>query len=159
MRVHGDVHFNDEETDVKAMSADGFFSYEESFGFSSRRYRATSDSSGQIVRHYLVDGREKPLDADARAWLRAALPDLLRDSGIDAPERVRRILKKGGAAAVLAEIAKIHSDGTKRLYIRELVPIGNLNTDQFQSVLRDVRGMGSVSRSEHAEGQSARLLL
>ena len=41
--------------------------------------------------------------------------DLLRESGIDAPERVRRILKQGGAAAVVAEISKIHSDGTKRL--------------------------------------------
>jgi len=143
MRVRGDVHFNDEETDVKSMSTDGFFGYEESFGFSSRRYQATADPSGQIVRHYLVDGREKPFDADAQAWLRAALPDLLRDSGIDAPERVRRIFKQGGAAAVLAEIAKIHSDGTKRLYIRELVPIGNLNVDQFQSVLRIVRGMSS----------------
>jgi beta-lactamase regulating signal transducer with metallopeptidase domain len=143
MRVRGDVHFNDEETDVKSMSADGFFGYEESFGFSSRRYQATVDSSGQIVRHYLVDGRDKPFDADAQAWLRAALPDILRDSGIDAPERVRRIFKQGGAPAVLAEIAKIHSDGTKRLYIRELVPIGNLNVDQFQSVLRIVRGMGS----------------
>jgi beta-lactamase regulating signal transducer with metallopeptidase domain len=152
MRVRGDVHFNDEETDVKSMSADGFFGYEESFGFSSRRYQATVDSSGQIVRHYLVDGREKPLDADAQAWLRAALPDLLRDSGIDAPERVRRILKQGGAPAVLAEIAKIHSDGTKRLYIRELVPIGNLNIDQFQSVLRIVRGMGS-------DGEKAEVLV
>jgi beta-lactamase regulating signal transducer with metallopeptidase domain len=152
MRIHGDVHFNDDETDVKSMSSDGFFSYEESFGFTSRRYQAMADASGQIARRYLVDGREKPFDADAQAWLRAALPDLLRDSGIDAPERVRRILKQGGAPAVLAEIAKIHSDGTKRLYIRELVPIGNLNTDQFQSLMRIVRGMGS-------DGEKASLLV
>jgi beta-lactamase regulating signal transducer with metallopeptidase domain len=152
MRLHGDVHFNDDETDVRSMPADGFFSYEESFGFSSRRYQAVADSSGQIARRYLVDGREKPLDADAKAWLRAAIPDLLRESGIDAAERVRRILKQGGAPAVLAEIAKIHSDGTKALYIRELVPIGNLNTDQFQSLLRFVRGMGS-------DGDKATLLV
>jgi beta-lactamase regulating signal transducer with metallopeptidase domain len=143
MKVQGDIHFNDDETDVKTISPNGIFSYEESYGFTSRRYQATADSSGQITRRYLVDGREKPVDADAKAWLRAALPDLLRESGIDAPERVRRILKQGGAPAVLAEIAKIHSDGTKHLYIRELVPIGNLNTDQFQSVLRVVRGMNS----------------
>ncbi len=143
MRVRGEVHFTDDETDVKSMSADGFFSYEESCGFSGRRYQAMADSSGRIVRRYLVDGREKPVDADTQAWLRAALPELLRDSGIDAPERVRRILKQGGAPAVLAEIGKIHSDGTKHRYIRELVPIGNLNADQFQSLLRVVRGMGS----------------
>ena len=152
MRIHGEVHFNDDETDVKSMSSDGFFSYEESFCFSSRRYQATADSSVKIVRRYLVDGREKPFDADAQAWLRAALPDLLRDSGIDAPERVRRILKQGGANAVLAEIAKIHSDGVKRIYIHELVAIGNLNTSQFQSLMRIVRGMGS-------DGEKAGLLV
>lgn len=143
MRIRGEVHFNDDETDVKSISADGLFSYEESYGFTSRRYEATAGPSGEIARRYLIDGREKPFDADAKAWLRAALPDLLRESGIDAPERVRRILKQGGASAVLAEIAKIHSDGTKKLYIRELAPIGNLTNDQFQSVLRIVRGMGS----------------
>ena len=152
MRLRGDVHFNDTETDLSTMSADGFFSYEESFGFTSRRYEVTSDSSGRMVRRYLIDGREKPFDADAQAWLRAALPDLLRESGIDAPERVRRILKQGGASAVLAEIGKIHSDGTKKLYIRELVPIGNLNAEQFQSVLRIVRGMGS-------DGEKASVLI
>jgi beta-lactamase regulating signal transducer with metallopeptidase domain len=143
MRIDGDVHFNDDETDVRSMSAGGFFSYEESYGFTSRRYQAMPDASGQIVRHFLVDGRDKPFDADAQAWLRAALPDILRNSGIDAPERVRRILKQGGVPAVLAEIGQIHSDGTRRVYIRELVPIGNLNADQFQSVLRLVRGMNS----------------
>ncbi len=152
IRLHGDVHFNDGETDITSMSPDAFFSYEESYGFSSRRYQAAADSSGQIKRAYLVDGREKPLDADAQAWLRAAIPDFLRESGIDAPERVRRIMKQGGAPAVLTEIGKIHSDGTKRLYIREFVPIGSLNNDQFQSVLRIVRGMGS-------DGEKAALLV
>ena len=152
IRLHGDVHFNDQETDIGTMSPDSFFSYEESFGFSSRRYQAISDSSGQIKRAYLVDGREKPLDADGQAWLRAAIPDFLRESGVDAPERVRRMLKQGGAPAVLAEIAKIHSDGAKRRYIRELAPIGNLNADQFQTLLRLVRGMGS-------DGEKASLLV
>lgn len=152
IRLHGDVHFNDQETDISAMSPDSFFSYEESFGFSSRRYQAISDSSGQIKRAYLVDGREKPLDADGQAWLRAAIPDFLRESGVDASERVRRILKQGGVPAVLAEIAKIRSDGAKRRYIRELVSAGNLNTEQFQTLLRLVRGMGS-------DGEKASLLV
>ncbi len=152
MRIRGDVHFNDSETDVSSISTDGSFSYEESYGFTSRRYEVTSPSSGQITRRYLVDGREKIFDADGQAWLRAALPDLIRESGIDAPERVRRILKQGGAPGVLAEIGKIHSDGTKKRYILEFVPIGNLNTDQFQSLLRIVRGVNS-------DGEKAALLI
>lgn len=152
IHVLGDIQFNDDESDVKALSAGGLFTYEESYGFSSRRYRVAADSSGQLTRRYLVDGQEKPLDADGKAWLRGSLADFLRESGVDVSERVRRILKQGGTTAVLAEIAKIHSDGAKKLYVRELVPIGNLNADQFQSLLRIVRGMGS-------DGEKASLLV
>ena len=152
MRTRGDVHFTDDETDVQSVSADGIFSYEESYGFASRRYEVTSGSSGQMTRRYLVDGRDKPFDADAKAWLRAALPDLLRESGIDAADRVRRIFKQGGAPAILADIAKIHSDGTKKLYIGELLLIAKLNADQLQTVLRVVRGMNS-------DGEKASVLI
>jgi hypothetical protein len=85
MRISGEVHFNDTDSDVKTMSPGSYFSYEESFGISGRRYEAMADSSGQIKRRYLVEGREKPFDADGQAWLRAALPDIIRNSGIDAP--------------------------------------------------------------------------
>ncbi len=130
--MHGRVEFNDDESDVKSIPANGWFSYEESHAFSSRKYLAIADSSGAIKRQYLIDGRDHPFDDEARAWLRASLPDLLRESAIDAPERVRRLMKKGGANAVLAEIAKIRSSGARRVYIQELVPIGNLNASNFR---------------------------
>jgi beta-lactamase regulating signal transducer with metallopeptidase domain len=142
-RMQGHVEFNDDESDVKSIPPGGWFSYEESHALSSRKYQASADSSGNIKRQYLIDGRDHPFDDDARAWLRASLPDLLRESAIDAPERVRRIMKKGGANAVIAEIGKIHSSGARRRYIQELVPIGNLNTDQFQTLLRITRNIPS----------------
>ena len=152
VRVQGRIEFNDEESDVKTMSPNSWFSIEESHGFSGRRFQAAADGSGQITRRYLVDGREMPLDDQGRAWLRSAIPDMLRDTGFDAPERVRRILRQGGPAAVLSEIGKMHGSGARRRYLQELVPIGNLNTDQFQTVLRFVREMGS-------DGDKASLLI
>jgi beta-lactamase regulating signal transducer with metallopeptidase domain len=152
IHIRGDVQFTEDETDVKAMSPDASFSYQESYFLTSRRYQATADSSGHITRRYLINGREKPIDGDGKAWLRAALPDLLRESGVDVPQRVRRILKQGGAAAVLAEIAKISGDGSKVLHLRELATIGNLTTDQFQSILRLARGISS-------DGEKASLLV
>ncbi len=142
-RMHGHVEFTDDESDVKSISPGGWFSYEESHALTSRKIQATADGSGAIKRQYLVDGRDRPIDDDARAWLRASLPELLRESGIGAPERVRRIFNKGGANAVLNEIAKIRSSGARRIYIQELVPIGNLNTEQFQTVLRHTRAISS----------------
>jgi beta-lactamase regulating signal transducer with metallopeptidase domain len=143
LRMSGEIEFTDDESDIKSISPGGWFSFEESRGFSSRRYQAMADGSGQISRRYLVDGREKPFDDEGRAWLRSVIPELLRETGIDAPARVRRILRQGGAQAVLAEIAKIQSNGSRRRYIQELVPIGNLSTTQFQDLLRLVRNIQS----------------
>lgn len=143
LRMSGNVEFNDDETDIKSITASGGFSFEESHGFSSRKYVVTADGSGQLSRRYLVDGREKPMDDDARAWLRATLPEIMRELGVDAPARVQRILKRGGPNAVLAEIAKIQSSGSRRIYIRELSTAAKLNNEQLHTLLRYVRDINS----------------
>src|SRR5258706_7155617 len=96
LRMQGNVEFNDDETDVKSITANGGFSIEESHGFSSRKYLVTADGAGQLTRRYMVDGREKPIDDEARAWLRATVPEILRELGVDVPARGQRILKRGG---------------------------------------------------------------
>jgi beta-lactamase regulating signal transducer with metallopeptidase domain len=152
LRISGNAEFNDDETDIRSISSGGGFSFEESHGFSSRKYVVTADGSGQLSRRYLVDGREKPMDDDARAWLRATLPEILRELGVDAPARVQRILKRGGPNAVLAEIAKIRSSGSRRIYIRELSTAAKLNNEQLHTLLRYVRETNS-------DGDKASLLI
>jgi hypothetical protein len=142
-RIQGDVEFTGDDSDVQAISGNGSFVYQESYGFAKRRYQGTTNRLGQLQRHYFVDGFEKPFDADGKAWMRAALPDVLRDTGINASERVQRILKLGGPRAVIDEIGKIHSEGVKSLYVRELVATASLDIDQLESLLRIVRGMNS----------------
>src|SRR5882757_3320518 len=143
MKFSGDLEFTDDESDVLKMSPGAFLSCEESYGYSGRRFTASMESNGQIVRKYYVDGREKPFDDQARAWLRATLPNWLRESPSLAPVRVQRFLKQGGVPAALAEVAKIHSGSSKRAYIRELVPSRNPNHDQMETILRLVRAIDS----------------
>ena len=64
------------------------------------------------------------MDADGRAWLARTLPDVIRESAIGAPERVKRILRQQGAAGVLADINKIHSDHSRRVYLENLLEYG-----------------------------------
>jgi beta-lactamase regulating signal transducer with metallopeptidase domain len=152
LRAQGNIEFTDDESDIKSMSPGSWFSFEESHGFASRRFQAMADGSGNITRKYLVDGREVPLDDQGRAWLRAAIPEMLRETGFDVAGRVRRIMGRGGAQAVIAEIGRIQSNGAKRRYIQELIPIGNLNKDQLQTVFRIVREISS-------DGDKASLLI
>jgi len=130
LRISGRVEFTDDEADVRSLSPGGWFSIEDSRGLSSRRYQIAADNSGQLTRHYIVDGRDHPMDEEGRAWLRALLPDIVRETGIDARERVERLLKRGGPDAVLAEIAKIHSSSARRRYIQELVSAARLKDEQ-----------------------------
>jgi beta-lactamase regulating signal transducer with metallopeptidase domain len=139
LRISGNIEFTDDESDIKSVSPGGWFSVEDSHGFASRGYRISADGTGQLTRRYMVDGHERPLDEEGRAWLRALLPEILRESAIDAPARVQRLLRRGGPDAVLAEIGRIRNSNARRRYVLELVPASKLNVDQYQTLLRQVR--------------------
>jgi beta-lactamase regulating signal transducer with metallopeptidase domain len=143
IRLEGSIEFTDDESDVRSLSPNGWFTFEESHGFSSKRYQVTADGSGQLTRRYLIDGRERALDAEAHAWLRSAIPQMLRETAINAPARVQRILRQGGPNAVIAEIDNIRSSGARRKYTLELSHATTLNTEQTQAILRMVRAIPS----------------
>ena len=60
------------------------------------------------------------------------LPQLVRESGIDAPRRAARLRARGGVPAVLAEISRIQSSGVKRAYFDALL----------EELLRSARNKG-----------------
>jgi hypothetical protein len=58
------------------------------------------------------------------SWVSRLLPEVLREAGINVPERVARFRAKGGVPAVLEQIAKIHSSGSKTMHYQELIKHG-----------------------------------
>jgi hypothetical protein len=63
------------------------------------------------------------------------LSDSVAGSGYDAEARVRRILAKSGASAVLSEITRLKTDYARRVYATALVESGNLNGEQLTKLL------------------------
>src|SRR5258708_4457949 len=116
LEIRGSVEFTDNDSDVKSISSDGYFRLEHWSGGPSRIYLVRPGSNG-IERLYSVDGTSKALDADGRSWLARVLPDAIRESAIDATGRVKRILRQQGAAGVFAEVNKIRSDHSRRIYL------------------------------------------
>ena len=49
-------------------------------------------------------------------------------------------------------MSEIHSDGSKKIYLRELVERGRLNDEQLRDVIRSARTIGS-------DGDKTRLLI
>ena len=96
-----------------------------------------------IERTYSVDGDERPLDADGRRWLAAAILQVLRESGIDADKRVQRIHRQGGATAVLAEVAQVDGDHARGQYLSALLGLDSLNGGELDGALKLVSAMQS----------------
>jgi beta-lactamase regulating signal transducer with metallopeptidase domain len=85
---------------------------------------------GALTRRYLVDGTERPVDADGQAWIDRIVGVVLREGAIDAPARVARLHARGGADAVLDEIGRTGSGYARSVYIAELAKLGALQPAQ-----------------------------
>jgi len=95
--------------------------------------------------------RIETLDADGRAWLARILPEVIRETAIGAPERVKRILRQQGAGGVLAEVNKIRSDHSRRVYLENLLDYGSLNAEDLRESMR-------LGRKISSDGEKAGLL-
>lgn len=138
------VKFNDDYTDVERITGDGHFRLSEERGGVSRRLEVTAGADGQLKRQYWERGQARTFDDAARKWLARLLSDTVAGSGYDAEARVTRILRRGGANAVLTEIARLKSDYARRVYSTALVEHGDLNGAQLAKLLTQTsRSMGS----------------
>lgn len=133
--ARGKLEFTADESDIASLSPGGSASLEEKRDGTTHRLELT-ERGGKLERHYYVDRREQPFDQSGRVWLAALLPRLIRDSGLGAEARVRRLYANGGAAAVLAEIEQIHNDYVRGVYLGLLVDKGPLSPADLDRCMR-----------------------
>lgn len=150
--VDGPIEFTDDDGDIKSLPPNGHFRLEERSWFSRRAFDAKADAAGQLTKTYSVGWTTKPLDDEGRRWLASVLPQVIRDSGIGAGPRVARILRQGGPQAVLAEIALIHSSGSRRTYVEQLFAQTTLDSAQLK---RAAELIGEIS----SDGDKAQVLM
>jgi hypothetical protein len=125
MRVVGKITFTDAEDDVKSVS--GRSSILEKRDGVTRRIDLQPDGANGIMRTYTVNAKPQPFDAEGRKWLAKLIPDLLRETTMNAEARVANIQAKGGAIAVLDEIDRIHADHARGKYLEILVKKGPID--------------------------------
>jgi hypothetical protein len=124
---------------------------------------------GAIARHYYVNGKSRPFNAEARQWLADVIPQILRDSAIHAKARVARILKRGGPKAVLREIAKINDGYARSVYIRTLARSGSFKppivngmiaaAGSINSGYSKERALAAIYKTQHPRGDQLTVLL
>jgi hypothetical protein len=146
MSVRGKVWFTDDDRDIARIEPDGRVMIEEKWrGGPGRMIILTPVADGSLQRVYLLDGQPHAFDAEAQAWLAGLLPSIVRESGVGAVERARRIYSKKGATGVLDEIELINSNSTRRIYLATLITEWKLSASDAARALRATGGMSSSS--------------
>ncbi len=113
-KLSGQATFNDTDSDLLSLSPGGTLTLTLEKDGARTTWEARQEGSG-LTR--TLNG--KPGDTpEARAWLAGVLPEVLRHSGLFAEARAKRILAKEGAAGLEAEIQRLHTAHTKRLYFQ-----------------------------------------
>jgi hypothetical protein len=84
-----------------------------------------------------LNGRIVDFDASMQQWLATMIPEVMRESAIDAPQRVARVRREGGVGAVLDMIAKIKSTSAKTAHYKALLKADNFTQAEIDRIARD----------------------
>ena len=136
VKVENKVEFNEDYSDVAAIPYDGALRIHDSRG--PRTFRlAITGSGGELRRDYSVDGQSRLFDAEGRAWLRRVLLQAVREGGLDARNRVQRILKQRGVRGLTEEITYLKGDYVRRIYFEELLQAPGVSNQDLKTAMRN----------------------
>ena len=121
LRIKGKPEFTDDYSDLKSLSAGGSVTIEEKTPPITRKLEIIPGADGKLQRSYWVNGAPRELDAEGKQWIGGIILDAVRQSAFDVERRVTRLFERGGAAAVLEEVAQIKGDYAKSVYLRQLL--------------------------------------
>ena len=137
VKVENKVDFNDDYSDVSTVADDGALRIYDSRGPRTFRLVVTRGAGGELRRDYSVDGQSRSFDAEGRVWLRGVLLQAVREGGLDARNRVQRILKQRGTRGLIEEIAYLKGDYVRRIYFEALLQAPGVSTQDLKSALHN----------------------
>ncbi len=145
--IKGKITLTEDESDVATLEPDGFLNIDQR-GDNRWTYEAVALPTGKLQRTFTRDGRSLTPGSETGQWLKEILPQVMRQTGINAEGRVRRLLASGGPDTVLSEIEEIRSSSVQRLYIDEFLAQGEPTVEQTHRLARVASQIGSSSESE-----------
>lgn len=149
VKIKGKITFNDSEDDIASLSSGGKATFSETRDGRTQRLEVVS-RGGALERRYFIDDNEQPASDEMRRWMARLIPTVIRETAIDAEGRVQRLRAKGGADAVLDEIARIESGYARGVYLRHLAAGGKLSSAEMTRALGLVDGIDSDYEKRNA---------
>lgn len=134
--TNGDIKFNEDYTDVTAMSDDAYIKIS-MVSFGMRRKLYIRSDEGSVNYRYYEGSREVDFEPKGREWMKKMLPGIVRNSGLDLENRVNRIYKKDGVTGFLKELEETNSDYYRSRMVKYLLKNNNLNKSELKSLIRE----------------------
>lgn len=146
----GKAVFSDDETHIAQLRPGSFARFRERTREADRAVSVVPLGDGSLSYTATLNGRPVPFDNSMAGWLSALMPRVLRELGVNVPERVARLRARGGVPAVLQEISQISNGSAKRAHYEELIKKGPLlsaaDAEKIaQQVGRDLTSSGDLS--------------
>jgi beta-lactamase regulating signal transducer with metallopeptidase domain len=142
--IIGKLDVSADETRIVQMPVGGFARFRERTSSADHAVSVTSAGNGSLNYTALLNGQQVPFDSQMQTWLAGVLPEVLREAGINVPERVARIRSQSGVTGVLKMISQIHSTGAKRSHYEALLDSGKLSSEDVEKIAvqapRDLAG-------------------
>jgi hypothetical protein len=131
----GKVEFNYEYTDVVMMGEEAYFKIAEvKKGLTRKLHLGTKE--GEIIYKYFENNKEKSFEPKGKEWMTKILPDVVRNTGIDLKNRVKRIYNDNGLNGFLAEYDKVKEEHYKLRMVSLLIEEQKLSNAELVQILK-----------------------
>jgi beta-lactamase regulating signal transducer with metallopeptidase domain len=120
----GKAIFSADEKHIAQLLPGSFARFRERTSEADRAVSIVPLGDGSLSYTATLNGRPAAFDESMSRWLSGLLPRVLRELGVNVPERVARLRAQGGVPAVLEEISRINSGSSKRMHYEELIKHG-----------------------------------
>jgi hypothetical protein len=129
----GKIRFSDDERSIAEISPGGYLKYREN----DTTLKAASSLQGEIS-YMLYNGHEQvSLNDSGRTFVAVQIQKMIQ-FGFLAEGRAARVYKKGGTAALLAELSRIKMEGARDPYFDLLLKSDSLTSGETIRLLRQL---------------------
>src|SRR6185369_13606780 len=137
VKVENRVDFNEDYSDVTSIPYDGALRVYDSRGPRTYSLVVTGTMGGELRRVYTINNQQHSFDAEGQSWLRRVLLQAVREGGLDATNRVARILKSHGTRGLIEEMSYIKGDYVRRIYFEALLQAPGVTDQELKSALQN----------------------
>jgi hypothetical protein len=135
VKSDGEVDLEPDGSGVTAIDRGGSFDVRMRRNGVDRRVLYTSDD-GTIERQFFIEGDEQPWGPEADQFVAEVMPIVLRETAINAGERVAWLIDNRGQDGLLDEIALIESDFAQRIYSVQYAHTATIATANLERLMK-----------------------